>query len=114
MGTHRGAVANDYLDYYLDKFTFRFNRRTSKSRGKLFYRLLQQAVQIAPVPHKEMIQAAGTKNTGHNILWSVESIACPDISTLLRQGAGWWWPSGRGRVTISGAVGIDSFSGARQ
>lgn len=75
MGTHQGAVANDYLDYYLDEFTFRFNRRTSKSRGKLFYRMLQQAVQIAPVPHKEMIQAAGTKNTDHNILWSVESIA---------------------------------------
>jgi transposase-like protein len=50
LGTHQGAVGHDYLDYYLDEFTFRFNRRTSKSRGKLFYRLAQQAVQIAPVP----------------------------------------------------------------
>lgn len=48
MGTHQGAVGHDYLEYYLDEFTFRFNRRTSKSRGKLFYRLTQQAVQVAP------------------------------------------------------------------
>jgi transposase-like protein len=50
LGTHQGAVGHDYLDYYLDEFTFRFNRRTSKSRGKLFYRLAQQAVQVSPVP----------------------------------------------------------------
>jgi transposase-like protein len=49
LGTHQGAVGHDYLDYYLDEFTFRYNRRTSKSRGKLFYRLVQQAVQISPV-----------------------------------------------------------------
>ena len=49
LGTHQGAVGHDYLDDDLDEFTFRFNRRTSKSRGKLFYRLTQQAVQIAPV-----------------------------------------------------------------
>jgi hypothetical protein len=50
LGTHQGAVRHDYLDYYLDEFTFRFNRRTSRSRGKLFYRLAQQAVQVSPVP----------------------------------------------------------------
>ena len=48
LGTHQGAVSYDYLDYYLDEFTFRFNRRKSKSRGKLFYRLMQQAAQGAP------------------------------------------------------------------
>jgi len=48
-GTHQGAVRSSHLDYYLDEFTFRFNRRTSRSRGKLFYRLIQQAVQIDPV-----------------------------------------------------------------
>jgi hypothetical protein len=36
--------------YYLDEFTFRFNRRTSASRGKLFYRLVQQAMMIDPAP----------------------------------------------------------------
>lgn len=50
LGTHQGAVRHDYLDYYLDEFTFRFDRRTSRSRGKLFYRLAQQAVQVSPVP----------------------------------------------------------------
>jgi hypothetical protein len=37
------------LDFYLDEFTFRFNRRTSASRGMLFYRLMQQAVSVAPI-----------------------------------------------------------------
>ena len=37
-----------HLDYYLDEFTFRFNRRMSRSRGQLFYRLLQQAVAVDP------------------------------------------------------------------
>jgi transposase-like protein len=49
LGTHQGAVRVSHLDYYLDEYTFRFNRRTSKSRGKLFYRLMQQAVAIDPV-----------------------------------------------------------------
>jgi transposase-like protein len=48
LGTHQGAIGHDYLEYYLDEFTFRFNRRNSTSRGKLFYRLAQQAVQVAP------------------------------------------------------------------
>jgi transposase-like protein len=56
MGTHQGAVSREHLDYYLDEFTFRFNRRTSASRGKLFYRLAQQAVQIGPVPFKRLIK----------------------------------------------------------
>ena len=50
MGTHQGAVSHDHLDYYLDEFTFRFNRRTSTHRGNLFYRLLQNAVMIEPKP----------------------------------------------------------------
>jgi transposase-like protein len=50
MGTHQGAVSHKHLDYYLDEFTFRFNRRRSKNRGKLFFRLVQQAVAVGPVP----------------------------------------------------------------
>jgi transposase-like protein len=56
MGTHQGAVSLEHLDYYLDEFTFRFNRRKSRSRGKLFFRLLQQAVAIDPVPYKSMVK----------------------------------------------------------
>ena len=55
LGTHQGAVAEEHLDYYLDEFTFRFNRRHSKSRGKLFYRLAQQAVQLEPTPYNKLI-----------------------------------------------------------
>lgn len=49
LGTHQGAVDSTHLDYYLDEFTFRFNRRASKSRGKLFYRLAQQSVAVDPL-----------------------------------------------------------------
>lgn len=50
LGTHQGAIGHEHLDDYLDEFTFRFNRRKSRSRGKLFYRLAQQAVQVDPAP----------------------------------------------------------------
>lgn len=56
MRTHQGAVRHEHLDYYLDEFTFRFNRRTSGSRGKLFYRLMQQAAVFEPVPYKNLIK----------------------------------------------------------
>ena len=49
MGTHQGKPSPSHLNYYLDEFVFRFNRRTSRSRGLLFYRLAQQAVNIGPV-----------------------------------------------------------------
>ena len=54
LGTHQGAVRPAHLDYYLDEFTFRFNRRTSRQRGLLFYRLLQQAVALDPLPAKSI------------------------------------------------------------
>lgn len=48
LGTHQGGVKMQHLQAYLDEFIFRFNRRTSASRGKLFYRLAQQAMLRAP------------------------------------------------------------------
>ena len=51
LGTHHGAIDPTHLDYYLDEFVFRFNRRTSKARGLLFYRLLEQAVRSVPVTY---------------------------------------------------------------
>lgn len=50
LGTYQGAVRPSHLAYYLDEYTFRFNRRTSASRGKLFYRLVQQAIMVDPAP----------------------------------------------------------------
>ena len=64
LGTHQGAIAPEHLDYYLDEFTFRFNRRTSASRGKLFYRLAQQAVQVPPVPYQMLV--GGANNQKHH------------------------------------------------
>ena len=54
QGTHQGAVRPSHLDYYLDEFTFRFKRRTSRSRGKLFFRLVQQAVAVEPVTQTDL------------------------------------------------------------
>ncbi len=56
LGTHQGAIGQDHLNDYLDEFTFRFNRRTSTSRGKLFYRLAQQVVQVGPAPFATLIK----------------------------------------------------------
>lgn len=58
LGTHQGRV--QHLDYYLDEFTFRFNRRTSKSRGMLFYRLIQQSVAIDPIHSKKLVVGQST------------------------------------------------------
>jgi len=54
LGTHQGKPSPSHLDYYLDEFVVRFNRRTSRSRGLLFYRLIQQAVNVAPVLNQDI------------------------------------------------------------
>ncbi len=54
LGTYQGAVKPSHLCYYLDEFTFRFNRRTSRHRGKLFYRLVQQAAGVHPVQGQDL------------------------------------------------------------
>lgn len=62
LGTHQGRPERAHLPYYLDEFTFRFNRRASRHRGLLFYRLLQQAVAVDPVPYRRLI--GGTEAVG--------------------------------------------------
>lgn len=54
LGTHQGSIQSHQLDYYLDEYTFRFNRRTSRARGMLFYRLLEQAVITKPTTYYEI------------------------------------------------------------
>ncbi|AMM34744.1 transposase (plasmid) [Sinomonas atrocyanea] len=54
-GTLHQGISREQLAYYLDEFTFRFNRRTSTSRGLLFYRLLQQATNTDPAPLKDLV-----------------------------------------------------------
>ena len=57
MGTLQGGIQHQHLDYYLDEFAFRFNRRRSKARGMLFYRLAQQAVAISPAPYRDIVNS---------------------------------------------------------
>jgi transposase-like protein/DNA-directed RNA polymerase subunit RPC12/RpoP len=54
-GTHQGKISPKYLEYYLDEFAFRFNRKMSTHRGKLFYRLMQQAVTTPHITYKQII-----------------------------------------------------------
>jgi transposase-like protein len=62
LGIHQGATSGKHLEYYLDEYTFRFNRRTSGSRGLLFYRLMQQAVVTNPVSYRQIVS-----NHDHNM-----------------------------------------------
>lgn len=68
-GTHQGAVSHEHLDYYLDEYTFRFNRRTSSHRGKLFYRLLQNAMATEPSAYKTIVKGVRGPKKGrdHNM-----------------------------------------------
>ena len=56
LGVQQGAIRSVHLDAYLDEFTCRFNRRTSRWRGQLFYRLVQQAVCVEPVLVRELLR----------------------------------------------------------
>jgi transposase-like protein len=62
LGTHQGAVSHQHLVYYLDEFTFRFIRRKSRSRGKLFFRLVEQALATAPEPYGALVTHAKAKS----------------------------------------------------
>ena len=66
-GTHQGAVSHEHLGYYLDEYTFRFNRRRSSYRGKLFYRLLQNAVVLDPVRYDDITLEARDPKPKHKI-----------------------------------------------
>jgi len=68
LGTHQGAVGEEHLQGYLDEFAFRFNRRSSRSRGKLFYRLAQQAAAIEPTTYRQIVDSAKSpKKSNHNL-----------------------------------------------
>lgn len=67
LRTHQGAVSHEHLAYYLDEFTFRFNRRRSRNRGKLFYRLVQQAVMVEPAPYKSLVRCSAATEGDHNL-----------------------------------------------
>jgi ISXO2-like transposase domain len=55
LGTHQGSVDAAHLPAYLDEFAFRFNRRRSRSRGLVFYRVLELAAAHEPVRYRDLI-----------------------------------------------------------
>lgn len=55
LGTHQGSVQDAHLQNYLDEFVFRFNRRKSRARGMLFYRVFELAVANTPVRYRELV-----------------------------------------------------------
>jgi hypothetical protein len=78
LGTHQGAVTIEHLEYYLDEFTFRFNRRRSRSRGKLFYRRVQRRwPSTRPVRIAPQVRPLSLMTRNHNILGSLESSEYP-------------------------------------
>jgi transposase-like protein len=63
LGTHQGSVDEAHLQSYLDEFVFRFNRRQSRSRGMIFYRVLELAVAHAPVRYRDLVADPQPKRT---------------------------------------------------
>ena len=63
LGTHQGSVSPQHLDAYLNEFTFRFNGRTSRRRGLLFHRLIEQAANSPPAPYKTVIKPTRSRLT---------------------------------------------------
>jgi transposase-like protein len=59
LGTYQGGVSKAQLPYYLDEFTFRFNRRGSRARGLLFYRLIEQAAEVPYTSTAQLYQGTG-------------------------------------------------------
>lgn len=63
LGTHQGSVDNAHLPAYINEFVFRFSRRRSLSRGLIFLRLLQNAVDHDPVRYRELVMHSKPKKT---------------------------------------------------
>ena len=66
LGTHQGSFSADHMQAYLDEFTFRFNRRGSRARGMLFYRLLEQSVAMHPISFRDLVANPRPRKAGEN------------------------------------------------
>jgi hypothetical protein len=61
LGTYQGSFGHDHVAAYLDEFTFRFNRRRSRSRGLLFYRLLKLSIEAKPLHYRDVVVNSQSK-----------------------------------------------------
>lgn len=66
MGTHQGSIGPDHLQAYRNEFAFRLNRRGSRARGMLFYRLLQQSVAMHPMSFRDLVANPKPRKSGQN------------------------------------------------
>ena len=69
LGTHQGSVDEAHLPAYLNEFVFRFNRRSSRSRGLVFYRVLELAAGHDPVRFRDLL--AGKKPRPAPATWGL-------------------------------------------
>ena len=83
LGTHQGFLSGNHLDYYLDEFTFRFNRRKSRSRGKLFYRLAELALNVEPSPYHSIVGGTAVKDLGRSVPYLLSGKGI-DTNSLLK------------------------------
>ena len=84
LGTHQGAVSPEHLDAYLNEFTFRFNRRHSRRRGMLFYRLLEQSIAADPITYSSLI--VNPKPTGRRATPPRARVASPPCRPSIARG----------------------------
>jgi len=97
LGTHHGTVGAEHLDAYLNECTFRFNRRRSRRRGLLFYRLLEQAILAEPITYRSMIadasptgrRPARATQPGRSARGSSASRRCADTATMPTRRLAW-------------------------
>jgi transposase-like protein len=85
LGTHQGSASPDHLDAHLNEFTFRFNRRTSRRRGLLFHRLLEQAATTDPITYRSLI--VKPRPTGRRPARPPRSPASPAVERPCRHAA---------------------------
>ena len=81
-GTHQRVLSHEYLGYYVDEYTFRFNRRTSRYRGKLFYRLLQNEVALDAVSSQDIAKGVRGRNPRTQDLVGSPAKGIPHYSIL--------------------------------
>ena len=102
MGTHHGAVQPSQLDFYLNEFVFRFNRRTSASRGLLFYRLLQQAVVTGTVTYDSVVGTVAALDSVPSSQPQAANKVATNGKVLIDMGTPEKWPSGSAFQFVTG------------
>jgi len=73
-----------HLQAYCDEWVFRFNRRTSRSRGMLFFRLMELAVLADPLPCNALTKSSRPRSVAPMPPTGGGSPRQPDVNTAPR------------------------------